>query len=608
MIRLHLFLTWGSLCFLLQAVAQTGPAGVGTNDGTSTLKLWYRPDNGITTSGTSVTAWTNSAGETAHDLSATGTSRPTLTTAAQNGYDELSFDGGDFMRIAGPLTTSNFITNQASSFVVSKVNSTTASWVYATSPHQSDRFSCHISWSNGTVYYDIGGCCGTNSRIQVGGLPSLTSYSYWSYDAENTSGKQLYRNGTLLQNRAGTLTYTSHASHLFRIGETYNGTLTEVIIFREKINSAERLVIENYLSAKYNITASANDIYTQDDPGNGNYDHDVAGIGRVDASNIHDDAKGTGIVRILSPSGLGNNEYLFWGHDNGQQEASETTDIPAGVQGRFARVWRVSEVNASGTAVDVGSVSMRFDLTGLGAVTASDLRLLVDTDGDGLFADETPINGATSVGGNEYQFAGVTALIDGRRFTLGTSNLAQTPLPIELISFDAKAIDEEQVQLDWKTASEINNDYFTIERSVDGQEWVTVARKAGALHSNTIRTYKAMDLDPVMGVSYYRLKQVDRDGRWSVSHVRKVHLTTSDLADVRVYPNPAEDQVTLSGLDVDVEQLKVFNAYGQEVTTAVTLQKVAEKMMVVQMDALSPGIYWLATPDQAFKVVRQTRP
>jgi hypothetical protein len=65
----------------------------------------------------------------------------------------------------------------------------------------------------------------------------------------------------------------------------------------------------NSLAAKYNITN--NDIYKEDDIAEGNYGYEVAGRGRVDVSNIHNDAQGTGIVRSLNPSGIGDNEFLL---------------------------------------------------------------------------------------------------------------------------------------------------------------------------------------------------------------------------------------------------------------------------------------------------------
>ena len=144
--------------------SQTGPGGVGANDGSSDLVMWYRSDNAVTTSGSNVTNWGNSAGYTAHDMTQNGGSNPQLILGSLNGYDEIQFNASGILQTGLNLTTSNFVTNQASSFIYAKANSITSSWPYSTLPHQTQRFSCHIPWSNGTVYFDIGQCCGAAAR------------------------------------------------------------------------------------------------------------------------------------------------------------------------------------------------------------------------------------------------------------------------------------------------------------------------------------------------------------------------------------------------------------------------------------------------------------
>ncbi len=408
--------------------AQTGPGGVGSNDGTSTLKIWYDASVGVSLTGTLVDVVTNQAGISDLDLSETGGQRPTIVPAAVNGFDAISFSGSNRLETGFNLTTSNFVTNQASSFIVNVADNTTqTSCVYTTSPLiGSSRFTNHIPWS-GIVYFDIGVCCGTNARIQVGGLSGLTTnYSFWSYDASPTTGKQLYRNGTLLQNRANTTSFTNHASFRFNLGGNTSGTngyvgdLTEIIVFNAKINTAQRIIIENYLAAKYGLTSAENDIYTQDIAANGNYDYDVAGIGRVNASNLHIDSQGTGEVRILNPSSLDDNEFLIWGHDNGNFLFDNTTDVSSKITNRLDRVWRVSEKNTSGGTVDVGTIEMRFDLSGIGAINPNLLRILVDSDNDGFFNDELPINTTPiDLGGNIYSFEIIAEIQNDSRFTLG---------------------------------------------------------------------------------------------------------------------------------------------------------------------------------------------
>jgi hypothetical protein len=588
---------------------QTGPAGVGQNNGTTSLKIWYRTDFGVSTTGTSINSVTNAAGVAALNISEAGAQRPTLVTGAVNGYDEMNFSGSNRLRTGLTLTTTNFVNDEASSFVVCRAGNTTqTSCVYTTDPLvSSTRFTNHIPWSN-TVYFDIGTCCGTDARIQVGGLTGLNNYSVWSYDALPATGKQLYRNGTLLQSRANTTVYNSHASHRFNIGGNTSGTngfvgdVTEIIIFNNKINSAQRIIIENYLAAKYGITTATNDVFDEDNAVNGNYDHDVAGIGRVDASNIHNDAQGTGIVRILNPSGLNNNEFLMWGHDNAYLGALEKTDVPPGVQARFNRVWRASEVNTSNTAVDVGSIDIRWDLTGLGPVTASDLRLLVDTDNDGIFSDETPISGATSLGANVYQFAGVTAIANNLRFTLATINSIQTPLPVELINFNAQLITSGEVKLDWQTASETNNKQFIIQRSIEGYEWENIKTVDGAGNSSVILDYVAFDNKPHSGLNYYRLKQIDFNGKFQYSEIKTVNIKNEKT---HIYPNPSNNIIYIESVDLKLEDIYLYNMIGQNLNNIISMQRLSDTKIEIHLERVPNGVYFINTNANFYKFIKE---
>ncbi len=347
--------------------------------GNSFLKIWFKVDNGLNTTGTTINSWTNSAGIAALDISEAGGQRPTLVSGAINGFSEVSFSGSNRLRTGLTLTTSNFITNQASTFMVNRADNTTqTSSVYLTDPLEGNRFSNHIPWA-GTIYYDIGNCCGTDARMEVGSLTGLTGYSIWSYDANPTTGKQLYRNGTQLQDRAGALTYSSHATHRFNIGGNttgsngYVGDVTEVIIYNARINQAQRILIQNYLSAKYAIALTANDVYTQDDVGNGDFDYNVTGIGQAGDGSRHIDAQGAGIVRMRNPNNLTDNEYLIWGHDAGNLAGTTSGVDGVIILQRINRIWRVSETG------DVGTVSISFDLSGFaGAALGGNLRLLID--------------------------------------------------------------------------------------------------------------------------------------------------------------------------------------------------------------------------------------
>jgi hypothetical protein len=199
----------------------------------------------------------------------------------------------------------------------------------------------------------------------------------------------------------------------------------------------------------------------------------------------------------------------------------------------------------------------------LGTALGSNLRLLIDRDGDG-FADNdvTPVAGSFS--GGIVTFSGIN-LQDGDRFTIGNTNFA-LPLPIQLTSFDAIA-QQAEVKLKWSTSSELNNDFFTVQRSQDAEQWQDVIRINGAINSNERIDYETTDGLPFSGVSYYRLKQTDLDGQYSYSSVRRVEIT--ELFQLKVYPNPSSGKFTIAtGFELELEDLKLYNSIGQEMPFA----------------------------------------
>lgn len=125
----------------------------------------------------------------------------------------------------------------------------------------------------------------------------------------------------------------------------------------------------------------------------------------------------------------------------------------------------------------------------------------------------------------------------------------QGSFPVELLSFEATSV-QQKVELHWITATELNNDFFTIERSADGQLFQPIATIQGAGTSSQQQTYQATDNQPSSDVLFYRLKQTDFDGQFSYSHTVEVHIepTKSQLT---VFPNPSKNQFfSLQGWDV----------------------------------------------------------
>jgi hypothetical protein len=144
-------------------------------------------------------------------------------------------------------------------------------------------------------------------------------------------------------------------------------------------------------------------------------------------------------------------------------------------------------------------------------------------------------------------------------YTIATSN----PLPIELLSFNAD-IQNTAIVLKWITASEQNNKGFDVERSTNARSWNTlsfVPTKAVNGNSTEVLEYLLTDKQPSNGVNYYRLKQLDNNGRYRYSEVRVVRF--GQASQIIISPNPTNGVVAISGFSKGKNQIVVTNAIGQ---------------------------------------------
>lgn len=130
---------------------------------------------------------------------------------------------------------------------------------------------------------------------------------------------------------------------------------------------------------------------------------------------------------------------------------------------------------------------------------------------------------------------------------LGPWTLAATEslLPIELISFTATG-NRDHVDLAWSTASELNNDHFTIFRSADAVDWTELLRQVSVHNSQERVDYRDKDASPLQGMNYYKLRQTDFDGRWSESDVVAVRMTGTNDGFGDPYPLPANEKVMIT--------------------------------------------------------------
>lgn len=575
----------------LYSTGNTGPGGVERTDGTGGLVLWLDANTIGLANGTNLSSWTDQSGYGNNAAAVIG-NEPVFNTNQQNGFPDVHFTNAnlDYLRVADaasldPTTVSVFVvgnhsnssTNNAGYLVKFSTSTANGYQIARNGGNATTRFRIDANANNvnstAGAYNTNAILSGVYNKVTLGYFINENSQGTDTYATDITANTNFLYLGTS-PNGAGT-----------GVAGFLDGDIAESIVIGRNVNNAERIIIDNYLSAKYNIgLAAASDVYTMDNSGNGNYDYEVTGFGRASDGSSHRDAKGTGIVRMWNPSGLANSEFLMWGHDNGVL-TSTTTSAPADVDGtviqeRLTRIWRVSETG------DVGTVSISFDFSGIGgSPLGSNLRLLIDRDGDG-FGD----NDVTPVAGSVLNGIAVFSNVNfqsGDRFTLGNVD-ASIPLPIELIDFNAIA-NQVEVLLKWSTSSELNNDFFTIQRSQDAEVWQDVVIIKGAGTRNFRTDYETMDGLPFNGVSYYRLKQTDFDKEISYSQVRRVELNSE--FQLKVYPNPSSGTFTVStGFEITLDNIRLINSVGQ--TIQIQLQS-DQSSTTLMSQSVTPGIYIL---------------
>lgn len=239
---------------------------------------------------------------------------------------------------------------------------------------------------------------------------------------------------------------------------------------------------------------------------------------------------------------------------------SNTTSFGAGVNHvSKTQYW---QIDRTGTAADA-QVKLFWD-AGSGFQGIDDYTQLLVCRWNGATWDKAG-GSATANGSNSAGTVISGTVISFSPFTLGSATVSN-PLPIELISFGGEKIDN-RVELTWGTSSEINNDYFTIERSNDAVHFEAIATVEGSGNTVTPVNYNYVDSNPLPGISYYRLKQTDYNGHCEVAGDVFSVLFDDVEKNIGIYPNPCtlNDDLFLSRNNQGIcsnAVLKICNSEG----------------------------------------------
>lgn len=160
-------------------------------------------------------------------------------------------------------------------------------------------------------------------------------------------------------------------------------------------------------------------------------------------------------------------------------------------------------------------------------------------------------------------------------------------LDVELSEFKAELISN-TVDLFWTTESEVDNDYFVVERSTDGNKWNAIDTLSGQGNSSQTYHYKTNDINPLYGVSYYRLKQVDFNGQVTYFESQKIENYNQNIT---IFPNPSNQLIYINGIETtDQNNIQVYSINGKHVTDQTSIS-FNNRQVEIDFYGLTNGIY-----------------
>jgi hypothetical protein len=233
--------------------------------------------------------------------------------------------------------------------------------------------------------------------------------------------------------------------------------------------------------------------------------------------------------------------------------------------------------------------------------------------------------GATDLWGTTWTYSDINSLNFGVAFSCKKQGGGANPapkvdhvrisitytnaLPIDLLNFNADYI-KDMVHLSWTTASETNNDFFTIEKSKNGIEFEFIASVDGAGNSKQILHYSYLDQDPYPEISYYRLKQTDFDGKFEYSKLLAVEAKKADTSILTIFPNPNTGESIAIEMSVNKNEeimVKIFDINSCDMHSEIVIPEDNGRKVLTfaPKEKLSPGIYILNVTSRRFNVAKR---
>lgn len=585
--------------------------------------LWLKANGEVTTAGADVATWFDATPYN-QDFSETfSATRPDFNTNGINFNESIEYKTNTDV-LGRSLYTSIPVTFGFSMFSATKANTRINKALFNYQRNSPSNFNdFHLMDDNRFWISNINNGIGA-SRVLAGGLPQINEGTW----TQASGALRTYLNGTQISVITATTTAIptggtaiigqeqDGAGLAFSPSNAFIGHYGELIIYDKTITNTQRRKVETYLAVKYSAMlgdtlAPVNYVDTDNNiiwTGSNVYQNDVAGIGRDDIealNQLQSFADGTediitiGLNSIANTNKLNSNSfptdksYFIWGNDNRRMDSDGVTDFGITKNGvdiktRLRRVWKSQESGTVGTLkirVNLASIAGR---SGNGSNNLQNLRLLVDP--DGIFASgalsiaPTFFDNTTDIAEFDHNFNPT----DGFFFTFGSTDLGPTPLPVNIVKFDANEVNN-TIEVYWETINEYNVEKYIVERSFNNLTWSAVSEVKSINNSGLINYTIFDNKNNHEGISYYRLKEKSKDGSVKVVAVDALDAHLHEGVFANIYPNPNNGEFILhienrDQISMDIE---IYDKEGKIVEKLT----IAEEKNQIKAHLLQPGLY-----------------
>jgi hypothetical protein len=388
----------------------------------------------------------------------------------------------------------------------------------------------------------------------------------------------------------------------------FPGDIMEVIWYKRALSANDQSRVNSYLAIRNGVTLnstylSGNSTVVWDNTINAAFNNNIFAIAKdiggaleqkistsVNTGSILTAATTNNFIlsnKDLARTALGNNQYQFFGDNNVTVtpliaiNPLEHPTLPAASQ-RIQRIWLTQE--------KLAAVSTIWLEANLASYTTTSNIIMIIADNAALTLNPTYIT-ATSYSANKavfnVDFGGTEKYFSFASLTSG--------LPVELLNFEGTPVENYNL-LSWQTASETNNDYFTLEKSCDMVSWSEISKLNGAGNSTELLSYESRDFDKqktLCPISYYRLWQTDFNGNKKLSGLICLQNNNNSEDVFSVFPNPSDESISILFNKKGMVKIEIRTINGELVYEENCMLN-KQDVKTIATNAFAAGIYVLS--------------